>query len=48
MYDYFILKTEMVNRASKSTGCPNKSDRVLGYVDTVPDSETERRRKCTG
>ena len=21
---------------------------VLGYVHTVPDSETERRRKCTG
>ena len=22
--------------------------RYLGYVHTVPDSETERRRKCTG
>ena len=22
--------------------------KTLGYVHTVPDSETERRRKCTG
>ena len=23
-------------------------EKILGYVQTVPDSETERHRKCTG
>ena len=26
----------------------SKLQSALGYVHTVPDSETERRRKCTG
>ena len=27
---------------------PAKLPQISGYVHTVPDSETERRRKCTG